>query len=135
MIKTWHNNRISKILNEKFPKTFSLCDIDGVIRCHYDIDGVKQIRFIIYESKNENEKEMGKAQYLSLKMLEKAINWNKFDYESGLYIIKIIDEERELEWYKLEEYPRMRLIKTTTIEDIYKIFSCDEYKSDKMKYK
>jgi len=116
MKDTWHNNRISKKINEDYPKDFSLCDIDGIVRCHYE----DKTRFIIYESKNENEKPMGKAQLLSLKTLEENINWSNFDKFSGVYVLKIIDLENMIIWYNLKG----EIVYRTTFEELYKIFSC-----------
>ena len=127
MIGTWYNNRISEKLNKEYAKDFSLCDIDGCIRCHYKTeDGLIKIRFIIYESKNENEKEMGDAQHKTLKMLEQSIKWENFDKYSGLFIIKIIDTSNKLEWYDLNK----KMVRTTTFNQLYSIFSCKEYKKD-----
>ena len=66
MKDTWHNNRISEKLNKEYKKDFSICDIDGAVRCNY----INKTRFIIYESKNENEKLMGASQLITLKILK-----------------------------------------------------------------
>lgn len=116
MIDTWHNNRISEKLNKEYKKDFSICDLDGVVRCHYK----DKTRFIIYESKNENEKSMGKSQLLTLQILDNSINWNNFDEYSGVYVLKIIDLENKIIWYNLKGIE----IRTTTFEELYKIFSC-----------
>lgn len=119
MIKSWHNNRISKKLNEEYDKTFSLCDIDGMIRTHYYDKSCLKTRFIIYESKNDLEKKMGSSQLKSLRLLESSVNWNSFDSFSGLFILKIIDIENKIEWYKLNG----KLIRTTNFKQLYEIFS------------
>jgi len=118
MKDTWHNNRISKKLNEEYPRYFSICDIDGAVRCNYF--NQEKCRFIIYESKNENET-LSPTQLETLKLLNENINWNSncFDNSSGVYIIKIIDIDKYLEWYDLND----NLIKTTTFKQLYKIFS------------
>jgi hypothetical protein len=120
MINTWHNNRISKKLNEDFPKDFSICDIDGVVRTEYNINGEWKKRFIIYESKNEYEKIMGESQRKSLKLLNDSIDWSKFDEYSGLYVLKIIDLENEILWYDINQ----NLIRKTNFTELYNIFSC-----------
>tara|TARA_Y100001938_G_C7809057_1_gene290948 strand:+ start:71 stop:454 length:384 start_codon:yes stop_codon:yes gene_type:complete len=122
MKDTWHNNRISKKLNEDFPKDFSLCDIDGAIRCHYKKNNEFKTRFIVYESKNKTEKKMGSSQKQTLKTINEAIDWNKFDEFSGLFILKIIDLENIIHWYNIKG----ELIRTTTFTELYNIFSCKE---------
>ncbi len=118
MKDTWHNNRISKKLNEEYPRHFSICDIDGAVRCNYF--NKKKCRFIIYESKNINET-LSKTQLQTLKLLNENINWKStcFDSSSGVYIIKIIDIDKHLEWYDLNE----NLIKKTTFKQLFQIFS------------
>ena len=51
----WHNNKISKELDEKYPHDFSICDIDGACRKYYKDNGYWKTRLIIYESKNIDE--------------------------------------------------------------------------------
>jgi hypothetical protein len=119
MINSWHNNRISKKLNEEYDKTFSLCDVDGMIRTHYYDKGCLKTRFIIYESKNDMEKKMGSSQLKSLSLLESSIDWNKFDSFSGLFILKILDLDNKIEWYKLNG----KLIRTTNFNQLYEIFA------------
>lgn len=119
MINSWHNNRISKKLNEEYDKTFSLCDIDGMIRTHYYDKGSLKTRFIIYESKNDMEKKMGSSQLKSLRLLESSVNWDSFDSFSGLFILKILDLENKIEWYKLNG----NLIRTTNFKQLYEIFA------------
>jgi|TARA_R100001132_G_C3241178_1_gene71862 uncharacterized protein (DUF2344 family) len=118
MINTWHNNRISEKLNKEFPKDFSICDIDGAIRKHYMENNKLNTRFIIYESKNKYEN-LSSAQLKTLKLINDSINWKNFDNYSGLFIIKIIDLEDKLEWYNLQN----ELIRSTTFEELYNIFS------------
>ena len=116
MIKTWHNNIISKKLNQEYNKDFSICDLDGIVRCHY----LDKTRLIIYESKNEYEKPMNKSQLLTLQTLEKSINWSNFDNYSGLFVLKIMDINNKIIWYNLKGTE----IRTTNFEELYKIFSC-----------
>jgi|TARA_Y100000296_G_scaffold83792_1_gene115581 hypothetical protein len=127
MIGTWHNNRISEKLNKEYKHDFSICDIDGCVRCHYKTAaGEFMTRFIIFESKNENEKEMRSAQHKSLQYLNNAIDWSYFDRFSGLYIIKIIDLDNRLEWYDINK----KLIRITTFDELYKIFSGKVYEEN-----
>ena len=118
----WCNNRISKNLYEDYPKDFSLCDIDGAVKCFYKDQetGKTVIRFIIYESKNEHEREMGKSQLSTLKIIDDAINWKQFDKYSGLYVLKIKDIDNEIIWENLQS----KEIRRTTFEELYNIFSC-----------
>lgn len=117
--QTWHNNRISKKLNEEYKRDFSICDIDGLVRCHYKKDKLWHTRLIIYESKNIYEKQIGDSQKASLLLLEKSIDWKQFDFYSGVYLIKIIDLDKKLEWYTLEG----ELKRTTDFLQLYQIFS------------
>jgi hypothetical protein len=119
MENEWYNNRISKKLNIEYPRDFSICDIDGAVRFGYYKDRVHNNRFIIYESKNELEKPMGKSQLTSLKMLSDAIDWTKFDEYSGVFVFKIIDLENEILWYDLQG----NKIRTVTFKELYNIFS------------
>ena len=116
MKNTWHNNRISEKLNKEYKKDFSICDIDGAVRCQYG----KQTRLIIYESKNINERLMGSSQLITLKILNDCIEWKKFDAYSGVYVLKIIDLENEIIWYNLKGVE----IRKTTFKELYNIFSC-----------
>jgi len=116
MKDTWHNNRISLKLNTEYKKDFSICDIDGLVRCNYG----NKTRFIIYESKNENEKKMGDSQLLSLRTLNNGIDWTKFDEYSGVFVLKIIDLENKIIWYNLQGDE----IRSTSFKELYKIFSC-----------
>ena len=116
---TWHNNRISEKLNKEYKKDFSICDIDGAVRCAYIKNNVWHNRFIIYESKNEYEKDIGDSQLKTLKLINDNFNWTKFDEYSGVFIIKIIDLENELQWFNLQGI----FIRTTTFDELYNIFS------------
>lgn len=123
MIDTWHNNRISEKLNTNFPKDFSICDIDGAVRCEYNLDGIWKKRFIIYESKNENEKKMGDSQKKTLKLINDSIDWSKFDSYSGLYILKILNIEDKILWFNINQ----ELVRTTNFKELYNIFSCKKF--------
>jgi hypothetical protein len=118
MTGTWQNNRISEKLYNEYPRDFSICDIDGAVRCHYSDNGT-QTRFILYESKNEGEKPMGKSQYLTLKFLRDSIDWHRFDRYSGLFVLKIIDLDNDIIWYNLEG----DIIRRTNFDNLYRIFS------------
>lgn len=120
MVHEWYNNRIGKELNQNYPKDFSLCDVDGIVRCHYSINEDLFTRLIIYESKNNQEKKMGKSQLMSLRKLQEAINWSMFDSMSGVYVLQIIDIDENIRWYSLDGV----LIRKTTMSELYKIFSC-----------
>ena len=120
MKNDWQNNRISKKLNLEYKKDFSICDIDGAVRCQYG----EKTRFIIYESKNEYERNMGNSQLTTLRLLQDAINWQKFDEYSGVFVLKIIDLDKdnikEIVWYDLKGTE----IRKTTFKELYNIFSC-----------
>jgi len=123
MKETWHNNRISRKLNEEYPRDFSICDIDGVIRTHYvDTNEELRTRLIIYESKNDNEQKMRAPQIKTLRLLEQSINWDNFDNYSGVFVIKIMDIEAHLKWYSLNR----ALVRETSLRQLYEIFSCKE---------
>ena len=113
---TWHNNRISEKLNKEFKKDFSMCDIDGAVRCQYG----RNTRFIIYESKNEMERPMGTSQLTTLKLLNDSVKWENFDDYSGVYVMKIIDLENLIIWFDVKGIE----IRRTTFKELYKIFSC-----------
>jgi len=117
MKDSWHNNLIGKKLNEEYAHDFSICDIDGAVRCGYKEYDYKT-RFIIYESKYQNEK-LSTTQLDTLKLLNKAIHWDMFDTHSGIFIIRIFDIENDLRWFDLED----NLIAKTTFKELYNIFS------------
>ena len=114
--RSWHNNIINKKLNTDCKKDFSICDLDGVVRCHY----ASKTRLIIYESKFANEKAMGNSQRLTLSILANNIDWTKFDNYSGLYVLKIYDIENDIRWYDIN----YKHIRTTNFKELYEIFSC-----------
>ena len=116
MKNTWHNNRISEKLNKEYKKDFSICDIDGAVRCQYG----EKTRLIIYESKNINERSMGSSQLTTLKLLNDSIDWSNFDAYSGVYVFKIMDLQNEIIWYNLKGFE----IRKTTFQELYNIFSC-----------
>jgi len=118
-MRDWWNNRISKKLNLEYPFDFSTQDIDGVVRCHYTIDGEIFTRLILYESKNVREKTMGSSQLKTLQLIEKSIDWSKFDSFSGLFVLVIVDIDTSINWYKLDRTK----VRNTTFDELYKIFS------------
>jgi len=119
MIGEWYNNEIGKKLNEEYPHDFSLCDIDGLARFSY-----WNKRVIIYESKHKNET-MRYSQKESLRILDNAIDWSKFDDMSGLYILRVIDLEDHIEWWKLNG----EKVRITTFKELYDIFSGKDVKA------
>lgn len=120
MIGTWHNNRISEKLNKEYPRDFSICDIDGLVRTHYSSCGKQKTRLILYESKNQSEKIMGDSQRQSLEMIDKSIDWSAFDECSGVYVIKIIDIENSLDVFRVSTREH---ICNVSFEELYQIFS------------
>ena len=119
MTGEWYNNRIGKKLYEEFPRDFSVCDVDGLVRFEYYKNNSHYTRLIIYESKNEDERPMKSAQYKSLKMIDEAINWHMFDYLSGLFVLKIRDIDKSIFWYTMDR----ELVRETTFQELYNIFS------------
>lgn len=79
----WQNNILNKRINEELPKDFSICDLDGCTRCFYN----GGVRLIIYECKRIRES-LSDTQLTTLRMLRDSIDWNYFDKESGVYIIR-----------------------------------------------
>jgi len=86
----WCNNSISKKLHFKYKHDFSICDIDGVCRCFYKINDNWITRMVIYESKHKDEL-ASQTQLQSLYFLNKAIRWEIFDKQSGLFFIRIME--------------------------------------------
>lgn len=124
MIGEWYNNRIGKKLYEEFPRDFSVCDIDGLVRFEYYKNNSHHTRLIIYESKNEEEKAMKPSQYKSLKLIADAIDWSNFDEFSGLFVLKIRDIERSIYWYTMDR----KFVRETTFQELYNIFSGKDVK-------
>ena len=122
MREYWQNNLIGKTLNEDYPRKFSLCDIDGLIRMGYYLNKVNYQRLIIYESKFENERPMKKPQLDSLKMLYNSIDWSKFDKYSGLFVLKVSTDEGKIsniKWYDLN----YKFIRNTSMDEFYNLIS------------
>ena len=95
----WQNNYFNERIYKEFPRKFSIEDIDGIIRFEYVENDVWKTRLIIIEIKRFDEKEIGQAQLKTLSTLYKAIDWNKFDDKSGVFLIKAIDDNT---WGKTE---------------------------------
>ena len=63
---------------------------------------------------------MGNSQLTTLRTLNNAIDWTKFDEHSGVFVLKIIDLENKIIWYDLQGNE----IRITSFKELYKIFSC-----------
>ena len=119
MKNDWQNNRISKKLNLEYPTYFSLCDIDGAVRCEpTQFNDIDKTRLIIYESKNEKEKLMGNSQLTTLKTIQESIDWSSFDAESGVFVMKIIDLKTQIIWYDLQGTE----VRRTNFNELYDVF-------------
>jgi hypothetical protein len=130
MIGTWHNNIISKKLNEEYPRDFSIHDIDGVCRCNYtDDEGESKIRLIIYESKYEKEK-IGKEQLQTLRLINESMNWDEFDDKSGVFIIRVPDDN--VGYMKIYSIYN-ELLYEYTMDEFHDFISVDEFKPIKWK--
>ena len=57
---------------------------------------------------------------LSLRTLNNAIDWTKFDEYSGVFVLQIIDLENEIIWYNLKGVE----IRKTNFKELYNLFSC-----------
>ena len=101
MKNSWHNNKISKRLDEEYPHDFSICDIDGICRCFYKQNNTWKTRFIIYESKEKNE-EASQTQLQSLYELQTNIKWENFDEYSGVYLLKHDEAVEKIDMYKIK---------------------------------
>lgn len=119
MTNEWYNNRIGKKLHEEYPHDFSICDIDGLVRLSY-----WSTRLIVYESKNDNEKNMGYPQRTSLKLLESVIDWSRLDQMSGVFVLRIVDIDNEIVWTDLDGHE----VRRTTFDELYNIFSAKDVK-------
>lgn len=98
----WCNNAIGAKLNKDYPRDFSLCDIDGLVRKEYVSSSKHYTRMIIYESKHENEK-IGTSQLKSLTTLSASIRWENFDNYSGVFILRHDEELNDVIVYKIHE--------------------------------
>ena len=100
MKNDWQNNRISKKLNLEFPTYFSLCDIDGAVRCE------------------PSPAADGKVSAFTLKIIQASIDWSRFDSESGVFVMKIIDLEKNIIWYDLQGTE----VRRTNFNELYDVF-------------
>lgn len=137
MKNDWHNNLISKMLDEKYPHDFSICDIDGVCRVFYKINNEWKTRLIIYESKMINEP-ISQTQMQTLYQINKNINWSSFDKQSGLYVIKHDENIINLDIYNIIEVIgygmplfELKLIKSITMDDFYNWISATDKRNKK----
>lgn len=122
----WQNNKISKILNEKYKHDFSICDIDGVCRHNIKVGDDIFKRFIIYESKHHNEN-ISQTQLETLYDIDINMNWKNFDEGSGVYLIKHYGETEFITMCKIvidptyvkQPYYVVVEIFDTTLEEFY----------------
>ena len=121
------NSLINKIMNEKYPHSFGLMDIDGISRVEYYKNGIQYSRMIIYESKYpmEFDKMQRKitSQLRTLLLLNNCINWNKLDNLSGINIFRT-------EYIQKQESNKLKNLDVYTINDLknpkWKGMSIDE---------
>jgi hypothetical protein len=127
------NNIISKIMYEKYPRTFSLMDLDAVIRVDYAINQKQYQRLIICETKYPLEflsmQQKRKAQLKTLNLIQDSIDWNKFDKYSGVYILVAEYLEKEnsdnlktVDIYSIKDLKNPKW-KSVSLDRLYKFFS------------
>jgi len=139
MKDSWHNNKISKKLNEEYPHDFSICDIDGACRVFFKEDGKYKNRLVIYESKEINE-EIKQTQLNTLWEINANMRWENFDEYSGVYLIRHDEEIWNLKIYKIQKiigYQKLifecEFIKDMTMDGFYNWISATD-KRDKELY-
>ena len=114
----WQNNKLNKRINEELPHDFSLCDLDGVVHCFYE----GGIRLIIYESKNKGER-ISETQLRLLNIMNNAVDWSVFDYHSGIFFIRALDDNfNKMEILDLE----LNVLCEYDINDLHSWFSCKD---------
>ena len=125
MKNDWHNNKISKRLDEEYPHDFSICDIDGACRVFYKENNFYKNRLVIYESKELSEI-ITQTQLNTLFVLDHNIKWENFDEFSGLFIIRHDINIWNLKVMKIIEivgYGRplfdCQIVKEITLDDFY----------------
>ncbi len=125
------NNNLNTRLNKEYSHDFSICDIDGVSRCFYKKDNKWINRLVFFEAKRSYEK-WSKTQISTLKIINKAIDWSKFDDKSGMFVLKDTgDNETEYDKmgiYKIDNSDECEFIKIITIDAFYKWISCKDIK-------
>jgi len=136
MIGEWYNNEIGKCLYEKYPHDFSICDIDGVCRCFYKLNGSWLIRLVIYESKH-NDESISNTQLDTLYFLDDAVDWTKFDKYSGTFLIQHDENLDELRVHKIINNSKtvrpnleLKYIKTITMDALYKWISAKDIQKE-----
>lgn len=127
MKDTWHNNKISKRLNEEYPHDFSICDIDGVCRHNNKQDPDDKKRLIMYESKVGDEP-ASPTQLETLYDIKKSIKWENYDDKSGVCLIRHDYDAKYLTIYKIEKrvdpmFYCTEEVTTSTLDEFYKLIS------------
>ena len=141
----WYNNDIGKRFNKDYPRTFSLCDMDGITRCGYkdSTSNKHEDRLIIYESKHIGEKaktnefvqvtkktEISQPQFDTLCLLKSIIDWSKLDNKSGVYAIIHDNKVKNLKLYDIDKNwnkgqwdRKCDLTKEITMDEFYNLVS------------
>lgn len=140
MKNDWHNNLISKKLDEEYPHDFSICDIDGACRVFYKHEGNYKSRLVIYESKHLNEP-IHQTQLQTLFEISDNMNWENFDKQSGVFVIRHDNNVWNLKVHKIKKavgYGRplfeCQLIKEMTFDNFYNWISAADKRIDKKVY-
>ncbi len=102
----WHNNKISKKLDEEYPHDFSICDIDGACRVFYKHEGKSKSRLVIYESKYLNEP-IHQTQLQTLFEISNSMKWENFDKQSGVFVIRHDSNVWNLKVHKIKKIRRI----------------------------
>jgi hypothetical protein len=120
--KKWCNNPFNARINKEFPKKFSLCDLDGVIRFQYK----GGTRLIIYEVKRSLEY-LKEQQEITLWLLKESIDWSKYDNQSGVFVIRALDDNFDkCDIYSFSNEGKLRKIATYEFKEFRKWFYNDK---------
>ena len=129
----WCNNIIGSTLNQKYKHDFTLIDIDGASWCNYTSASKSYDRLILYESKWGNEK-LKDRQEMLLHLLSDNLNWDKLDYQSGVYLLRVrspkqecLPEDTQIDVYRfVPNYQHVAFKRWITMSELYNWFSCKD---------
>lgn len=117
----WCNNRVNRAMAERYPHDFSICDVDGLVRCHYVSQSINKTRMILFESKYPHEK-ISDSQIKTLTEFSASVRWEKYDSMSGVYLIRY-ESENSIDVYRVCNDSMYYRANLSSMDRLYEWFS------------